>query len=81
MAIYEYHCKGCSNDFELMRSVAKMTSTAKCPKCGARATRKLTMFAVVRGAADGGDELGDLGGGGGFGDDDGFDMGDDDFGF
>ena len=79
MPIYEYHCKGCGNDFELRRLVAKMTSTAKCPNCGARSTRKLTMFALVRGASDGGDDSDDLGGG--FGGDDDFDMGDDDFDF
>ena len=50
MPIYEYHCKSCGNDFELMRSVNKMTTTSKCPSCGARSQRKLTTFALLRGA-------------------------------
>ncbi|MCH8199560.1 MAG: zinc ribbon domain-containing protein [Chloroflexi bacterium] len=82
MPIYEYHCGKCSNDFELMRPLAKMTATAKCPQCGARGRRKLTTFAFVRGAdadsgpSDFGD--GDFGGlGGGGDDDDDFDMGGD----
>ena len=85
MPIYEYHCKKCDGDFELMRPVAKMTSTAKCPNCGARATRSLSAFAVVRGATpdfDLGDEPDQpLGGGddfdmGGMGDVGGMGMGD-----
>lgn len=50
MPIYEYHCKACNDNFEVIRSVAKMTNTSKCPSCGARSQRNLSMFAVVRGA-------------------------------
>ena len=67
MPIYEYHCKKCGEDFELMRPVAKMTSTAKCPSCGARAARSLSVFAVVRGTTpdfDLGDESDQPPGGG-----------------
>ena len=87
MPIYEYHCKSCGDDFERMLRVSKMTNTAKCPKCGARANLTLSAFAIVGSAApdfDSSDaEPGDFGGMGG-GDD--FDMGgmggmDDDFDF
>jgi putative FmdB family regulatory protein len=50
MPIYEYHCKNCSANFELMRSVNKMTASTKCPSCGTRSQRRLTSFAFVRGA-------------------------------
>ncbi len=79
MPIYEFHCKACDDDFELMRPVSKMTNTAKCPSCGGRAQRKLTMFAIARGAPP--DVLGssdaepeDYDMGGDFGADDDFDF-------
>jgi putative FmdB family regulatory protein len=48
MPIYEYHCRKCAQDFELMRRVAQMDDAAKCSNCGSRATkRKLSTFALV----------------------------------
>lgn len=61
MPIYEYHCRKCTQDFELMRKVAQMDDAAKCPFCASRATsRKLSTFALVvshsnRGRDDEGD--------------------------
>lgn len=82
MPVYEFKCKRCDKEFELQRAVAKMPATAKCPACGARAPRVLSMFAFVRGAqADvGTDDMGpeDLLGGGM---DDDFGGMDDDFDF
>jgi len=82
--IYEYGCKKCGNTFELMRSLSDRDKASKCPNCGSRAVaRKLSMFAVARGAEA--DLLSDdfdpssFGGGddadfGGFDDDDDFDF-------
>lgn len=52
MPLYEYHCRKCGQDFELMRRVAQMDAAAKCPHCASRATRrKLSVFARVVTAA------------------------------
>ena len=51
MPIYEFRCKKCAEEFELTRLASRMPRTAKCPSCGARAPRILSMFAVGRGAA------------------------------
>jgi putative FmdB family regulatory protein len=49
--IYEYACRKCGNEFELMRRVAEMDAAAKCPACASKATkRKLSTFALARGA-------------------------------
>ena len=92
MPIYEYRCKRCGAEFELMRSVAKLDDPAPCIACKSRRTqRKISVFAVHRSAApdllgsdfDGGDfDDDDFGGhdhgGGGMGDFGGDDW-DDDF--
>jgi putative FmdB family regulatory protein len=89
--IYEYHCKKCTKDFELVRPVDARNNRAKCAHCGSTATTlKLSAFAFVGSSTpdllsdDAGlDEFG-MGGHGHDHDDDGFDMGgfdDDDFGF
>lgn len=51
MPIYEFRCKKCAEEFELTKPASQMPRTAKCPSCGARAPRMLSMFALVRGAA------------------------------
>ena len=52
MPIYEYACKKCGKDFELLRRVEQMNARAKCAHCGSRATRRtLSTFAVVGSAA------------------------------
>ena len=49
MPIYEYHCRACGKDFELMRSRDKMDTATKCLHCASKATkRKLSIFAPVR---------------------------------
>ncbi|MEZ4501616.1 MAG: zinc ribbon domain-containing protein [Dehalococcoidia bacterium] len=48
MPIYEYHCKKCNKDFELVRSVDARNNRAKCAHCGSTATTlKLSAFAFV----------------------------------
>ncbi len=83
MPIYEYHCKKCGQDFEVMARVSQMRKTSKCRNCGATAQRKLAMFSVVRGSESSGFDLGgEMGGGMGDGHDHGDDLGmDDDFDF
>ncbi|MSQ41796.1 MAG: zinc ribbon domain-containing protein [Dehalococcoidia bacterium] len=68
MPIYEFQCKKCGRKFECMMRLTRRQSTAKCPRCGASAPRKLSAFALVRGAPPDlmRDDLSpqDLGGGG-----------------
>lgn len=45
MPIYEYRCRKCGNEFELMRRITQMDAQAPCPACRSRATgRKLSTF-------------------------------------
>lgn len=49
MPIYEFHCRKCGNDFELVRPVSKMDQAAPCTACKSRATsRKLSVFTFSR---------------------------------
>jgi putative FmdB family regulatory protein len=49
MPIYEYRCRKCGSEFELMRPLAQRDAAARCTSCGSRATsRKLSLFSVVR---------------------------------
>ncbi len=89
MPIYEFQCAK-DHKFELMQSLTKRTATAKCPTCGGRSKKQLSVFAIAGGAdsdtSDFGDMgdmggLGDMGGMGGMPGMDDLDMGDDDFDF
>ncbi len=40
MPTYEYECKGCGKKFELFQKMTADT-VADCPKCGAKAKRKI----------------------------------------
>ncbi|MBI2957987.1 MAG: zinc ribbon domain-containing protein [Chloroflexi bacterium] len=44
MAIYEFICPKCGNEFELMRPMSESDSRATCPKCGAIAKRQVSSF-------------------------------------
>jgi putative FmdB family regulatory protein len=47
MPIYEYRCKACKKQFELMRTMAQMNAPAPCPACESRETmRQLSLFAA-----------------------------------
>jgi len=39
MALYEYLCSACRNEFELMRPMSKADESAECPRCSSRAQR------------------------------------------
>lgn len=45
MPIYEYRCDTCGESFELLRSMSLSDADAPCPKCGAPAKKKLSVFA------------------------------------
>jgi putative FmdB family regulatory protein len=45
MAIYEYVCESCKNEFDLMRPMKEADEPAACQTCGSRKTkRKLSLF-------------------------------------
>lgn len=41
MALYEYKCSGCTERFELMRSMSAADEPAECPECGGTDSRRL----------------------------------------
>lgn len=46
MPIYEYVCKSCNHQFELLRLSSNGFKGVKCPECGsAKAAKKLSTFA------------------------------------
>ena len=42
MAVYEYLCPKCRNQFELMRPMSEAEKPAKCPKCGSKAQKLMS---------------------------------------
>lgn len=42
MAIYEYKCLKCGNEFEKHISIKKESKTFKCPKCGKNAKKQMS---------------------------------------
>lgn len=53
MPVYEYYCSRCSTKFELLRSMARSDEPARCPNGHPDATRTLSVFAAIGGAAGG----------------------------
>jgi putative FmdB family regulatory protein len=48
MALYEYKCSDCEEQFELMRPMSAADEWAECPKCGGTESRRLiSSFASV----------------------------------
>ena len=41
MALYEYKCSDCEEQFELMRSMNAVDEAAECPDCGGLESRRL----------------------------------------
>lgn len=54
MPIYQYHCKACDHEVELIfRSAARVEAKPKCPDCGARKLdRRMSTFARLKTEAD-----------------------------
>jgi putative FmdB family regulatory protein len=44
MAVYEYLCPKCRIEFELMRPISEAEKPAKCPKCGSKAQKLISVF-------------------------------------
>lgn len=48
MALYEYRCGDCSDNFDLMRAMSEADSPASCPSCGSdSASRVMTTFVAM----------------------------------
>lgn len=45
MAIYEYFCPTCKQEFEVMRPVSEADEPTFCPKCGAQGEKLISGFA------------------------------------
>jgi len=51
MPIYEYRCKKCNDQFEMIRPMGDSAKRVDCPKCGAKSADKLpTTFAAHGGS-------------------------------
>ena len=44
MAVYEYLCPKCRNQFELMRPMSEAEKPARCPNCGSEAQKLISGF-------------------------------------
>jgi len=49
MAIYEYRCKKCNAQFELMRPISDFDRPVTCSRCGGGAERLPSVFASSEG--------------------------------
>ncbi len=49
MPIYEYYCKQCSKEFELMRPFSESDKPGICPTCGAESAKLPSVFASNEG--------------------------------
>ncbi len=64
MPIYEFQCKKCDHQFEVLRPVSKAGAGAKCPKWKGAGRRLFTAAVLVPGeSSDMGGDFGGLGGG------------------
>ncbi|MGO8673974.1 MAG: FmdB family zinc ribbon protein [Capsulimonadaceae bacterium] len=57
MPLYEYTCRECDTDFEMLTSAGKRDSVAACPSCGAdKVLRKISLAAnaVIKSGKSGG---------------------------
>lgn len=45
MPFYDFHCKGCEQDFTVKRSFSQMNDPAECPHChGSETERQISLF-------------------------------------
>jgi len=49
MPLYEYACRKCSHEFELIRSFNDSESLPICPKCNSKTKRLLSVFGAQNG--------------------------------
>ena len=50
MPIYEYRCRNCGNEFELLRRLSESDDDIVCEKCGAKQAEKLFSTFAASGA-------------------------------
>lgn len=55
MALYEYKCSNCAEQFDLMRPMSAADEPAECPECGGAESRRLisNFSSVTPGASAG----------------------------
>jgi len=47
MPLYEYHCRGCENVFEMLRRIKDADSDVACPRCESKdVERQFSTFAA-----------------------------------
>lgn len=51
MPVYEYRCPACTRLFERLVTYSESERDVACPDCGARASKLLSTFAAIGGAA------------------------------
>ena len=51
MPIYEFVCLGCKHEFEELSRSMTDPQEVRCPKCGGRVDRKLSLFAARKGTS------------------------------
>ena len=61
MPLYEYKCKGCERQFELLRSFRDGHTPARCPACGSEQTNRLLSVFAAPHAESAGSDSGDCG--------------------
>lgn len=49
MAIYEYRCSACGNEFERTRPISEAGEPATCPSCGGSGTKLPSLFGSTSG--------------------------------
>ena len=64
MPLYEYRCKPCDREFELLRPMEFSNKTAGCPSCGKPSSRILSVFAATTRGSSGSEPVAGTSGGG-----------------
>jgi len=58
MPIYEFKCKSCGEEFELLLKSRDEVDSVKCPKCGSKEVSRLmsVVNSIIGGSSSGGDK-------------------------
>lgn len=46
MAVYEFLCRKCNHEFEVMRPISKADEPSSCPKCGTIGEKLASVFSL-----------------------------------